>query len=91
MGNVNLIIDGEAKRITIEFLRSDNIKVSGKDVIFGNRITRFRDEGDGWSFDKTYEGEFNNKLFFSQVVQLNSNPIGTTTQEEITILLLEAM
>lgn len=88
MNKINLTIDGTNKYIKIEFLKSDNTTVGGTDYINGAFIGRIRDEKDGWWIDRMYEAEYNNKIFFAQIVNYNGSAIGSTSQATITAALL---
>ena len=76
--------------IKIDFLKDDNTTVSGTDYYFTDTLNRLRDEKDGWWFDRYDEVEYNGKLFFSQILNLNGSAIGATTQAQVTTLLLAA-
>ena len=91
--NINLTIDADVKKtyFKVDFLADDDTTVVGTDYLFTSHIRRMRDEKDGWWFDRISEDEYNNKIFFSQIVNLNGAPIGSTTQAAVTALLLAAI
>jgi hypothetical protein len=88
MAKVNLSIDATTKVVKIEFLTNDS---SG--TVEGTHYFSFsdlRDESDGWIFNKMYGDQYNKKLYFAQIVNLNGSAIGATTHAAITALLLAA-
>ena len=88
MNGINLTINATTKVVTIAFLKSDNTTVVGTHYRSFSYIT---DEIDGWVLDPMYTAERNNKIFFSQIVNLNGSAIGATTQSQVTALLVAAI
>lgn len=88
---INLTIDGTNKRVQVDYLKSDNITVSGTDYIVAANTERVRDEKDGWWFNNIQQTEFNRKIIFANIVNYNGSPIGRTTQEQITTALLAVL
>jgi len=88
---LNLTIDTDDKIIQIDYLKDAGDTVTGTDYIFGLNVARLRDELDGWWFDRIHQTEFDRKLMFADIVNLDGSPIGDTTQAEVTALLLAAL
>lgn len=76
--------------IKFEFLKSDGTASGGVKYKFTDTLYSIDDDGDGWWFNRDEEKEFNYKLLFTQIVNLNGSPIGATTQAQVTTLLLAA-
>jgi hypothetical protein len=85
---VNLTITD--KYIKIEFLKRDNTTAEGVRYFFTDELSTLNDELDGWWFNRTEEKEYNYKLLFSQILNLNGSAIGATTQAQVTTLILAA-
>lgn len=85
---VNVTISDSS--IRIDYLKDDNVTVSGVDFFYTDTLKRLRDEKDGWWFDRYDEVEYNRKLYFNSILNFNGDPIGGATQHDITVLILLA-
>ena len=88
MSKYNLTTDATNNFITIAYLGADNVTVIGTDY---KSFSCLRDELDGWWFDRVFETEYNKKLLFANLVNVNGSAIGVTTQAAVTALLLAAI
>ena len=76
--------------IKIEFLNDSGVANGGVKYKFTDTLYSIDDDGDGWWFNRDEEKEYNYKLLFAQIVNLNGSAIGETTQAQVTALLLAA-
>ena len=74
---LKITIDPSAKPkyLQIDYLASDKVTVVGTEYLTLWQIVRFKDELDGWWFNRVPEDEHNQKIYYSQVVSFNGHAV----------------